>query len=71
MHVVACIRLVSPLDSQQQQHGKRVPDGHGRSFGSWLWQKNAKGTLTYIDKGYHELSDSWLQFYYLYRVAIQ
>ena len=41
MHVAACVRLVSPLDFQQeqQQQAKRVPDGHGRSFGSWPWQK--------------------------------
>ena len=40
--VAACFRLVSPLDSQQhqqQEHAKRVPDGHGQSFGSWPWQK--------------------------------
>ena len=39
MHVAACFRLVSPLDFQKQEHAKRVPDGHGRSFGSWPWQK--------------------------------
>ena len=41
MHVAACFRLVSPLDfqEQEQEHAKRVPDGHGRSFGSWPWQK--------------------------------
>ena len=26
---------------QEQQEGKRVPDGHGQSFGSWPWQKKA------------------------------
>ena len=25
-----------------QQDAKRVPDGHGRSFGSWPWQKPAE-----------------------------
>ena len=44
MQVAACFRLVSLLDSQQQQqeedHAKRVPDGHGRSFGSSPWQKD-------------------------------
>ena len=25
---------------QQQEDAKRVPDGHGRSFGSWPWQKS-------------------------------
>ena len=33
------------------------------------FEKNAKGTLTLIDKGHHESSDSWLQFYHLVRVA--
>ena len=33
------------------------------------FEKIAKGTLTFIDKGYHESSDSWLQFYHLFRVA--
>ena len=23
----------------QEEDAKRVPDGHGRSFGSWPWQK--------------------------------
>ena len=44
MQVAACFRLVSLLDSQQQQqeedHAKRVPDGHGRSFGPLPWQKD-------------------------------
>ena len=41
MHVAACFRLVSLLDFQeQQQHATRVPDGRGRSFGSWPWQKH-------------------------------
>ena len=41
MHVAACFRLVSLLDYQQQEKedAKRVPDGHGRSFGSVPWQK--------------------------------
>ena len=41
VQVAACFRLVSPLDFQQQQEedAKRVPDGHGQSFGSWPWQK--------------------------------
>ena len=25
---------------EEEHHAKRVPDGHGRSFGSWPWQKN-------------------------------
>ena len=33
------------------------------------FEKNAKGTHTFIDKGYYESSDSWLHFYYLFRVA--
>ena len=45
MHVAACFRFVSPIDFQQQEeeeeHAKRVPDGHGRSFGSWPWQKTS------------------------------
>ena len=24
---------------EQEEDAKRVPDGHGRSFGSWPWQK--------------------------------
>ena len=44
MQVAACFRLVSPLDSQEQEQeeqedAKRVPDCHDRSFGSWPWQK--------------------------------
>ena len=27
------------LHQQQEEQGKRVPDGHGWSFGSWPWQK--------------------------------
>ena len=27
---------------EEQQHAKRVPDGHGRSFGSWPWQKETQ-----------------------------
>ena len=35
------LRLVSPLDSrqQQQEQPEGVRDGHGRSFGSCPWQK--------------------------------
>ena len=41
VHVAACFCLMSPLHFQQeQQQAKRVPDGHGRSFGLWPWQKN-------------------------------
>ena len=25
--------------TRQQQQAKRVPDGHGLSYGSWPWQK--------------------------------
>ena len=40
MHVAACFRLVSPLDfHQEEEDAKKVSDGHGRSFGSWPWQK--------------------------------
>ena len=44
MHVAACFRLVSPLklqeeEEEEEEDAKRVPDGHGRSFGSWPWQK--------------------------------
>ena len=35
--MAACFRLVSPLKIPQEE--KRVSDGHGRSFGSWPWQK--------------------------------
>ena len=45
VYVVACFRLMSPLDipiqynNIQEQQAKRVPDGHGRSYGSWPWQE--------------------------------
>ena len=46
MHVAACFRLMSLLDFEEQEEQeeeqedvKRVPDGHGRSFGSRPWQK--------------------------------
>ena len=42
MHVAACFRLVSQMDLQQQEKAKRVPDGHGRSFGSRPWQKQTE-----------------------------
>ena len=29
------------IPQQEEQHAKRVSDGHGRSFGSWPGQKNA------------------------------
>ena len=32
-------------------------------------EKLAKGTLTFIDKAYHESSDSWLHIYHLFTVA--
>ena len=56
-HVAACFHLVSPLEIQQQeqQQKERVPDGHGRSFGSWPWQKyggdisNNSNTLYKLD----------------------
>ena len=40
---------MSPLDIQTiqyntiQEQAKRVPDDHGRFFGSWLWQKEEQG----------------------------
>ena len=38
-HVLACFRLMSPLDIPiQEQQANRVPDDHGRFFGSWPWQ---------------------------------
>ena len=37
--MAAGFRLVSPLDSQQKEHAKRVSDGIGQSFGSWPWHK--------------------------------
>lgn len=40
-----------------------------KKFARTDFEKIAKGTLTFIDKGYHESSDSWLQFYHLFRVA--
>ena len=36
-------RLI-PQQEEQQQHAKRVPDGHCRSFGSWPWQKKVAST---------------------------
>ena len=27
------------VEQQEEQNAKRVPDGHGRSFGSGPWQK--------------------------------
>jgi hypothetical protein len=35
-------RLIPQQEQQEQQEqdAKRVPDGHGRSFGSGPWQKN-------------------------------
>ena len=27
------------IPQQEEQDAKRVPDGHGQSFGSWPWQK--------------------------------
>ena len=36
----SCHRLISQQDkTRQQQQAKRVPDGHGGSYGSWPWQK--------------------------------
>ena len=44
--MAACFSLVSPLDFKEQEHkeeqeqdAKRVPDGHGQSFGSRPRQK--------------------------------
>ena len=35
-----CHRLIHQEEEEQkEQHAKRVPDGYGRSFGSWPWQK--------------------------------
>ena len=42
MYVAACFCLVSPHDSQQEEHAKRVPNGHGQSLGSWPWQQTNK-----------------------------
>ena len=51
MHVAACFCLVPPLEIQQEQEQQeqqeRVPDGHGRSFKSWPWQK-LRTSLTVI-----------------------
>ena len=33
---------------QQEEHAKRVPDGHGWSFGSWPWQKNMATVVTVV-----------------------
>ena len=39
-HLVFALRhRLIHQEQQEQQHAKRVPDGHGRSFGSWPWQK--------------------------------
>ena len=32
-------RLIPQQQEEQQQDAKRVPDGHGRSFGCGPWQK--------------------------------
>ena len=32
-------RLIPQQQQEEQEHDKRVPDGHGRSLGSWPWQK--------------------------------
>jgi hypothetical protein len=32
-------RLIHQQQEEQEEDAKRVPDGHGRSFGSWPWQK--------------------------------
>ena len=54
MHLAACLRLVSPLEIQQQQEQQqqheKVPDGHGRSFGTWPWQKYQLNLLVRIFK---------------------
>ena len=34
-------RLIPQQEEEQQEDAKRVPDGHGRSFGSGPWQKQA------------------------------
>ena len=60
---VVCRRtpLALPVDSINEKCQKACTFRFG--------EKNAKGTLTCIDKGYHESSDTWLQFYLLFRVA--
>ena len=47
-HMAACFCLVSPLDSEEQPP-ERVRDGHGRSFGSWPWQKGFFIVLLCVD----------------------
>ena len=42
---------------------------HEKAY-TFRFEKNAKGNLTFIDKGYYEPSDSWLQLYHLLRVAV-
>ena len=53
MIVTACFRLVLSLEIQQQQEQEeRVPDGHGRSFGSLPWQKGCLIVMVDPDLGH-------------------
>ena len=46
--MTACLRLASLLEIPHEQQPKKVPDGHGRSYGSGPWQKYKLGGYSWL-----------------------